>query len=137
MADKAAEAKAGAANGTAAAADSMETTQANNASTANSTTSSSKTRTVPQIGPIQQIPPHPSQTAQKKSSSSTSSHVISSIATPGCGANRPVKVQYCNQRVIGNGSFGVVYRAELCGTSLDYPDSDHEEEAVGNRFIEL
>lgn len=76
--------------------------------TTNSTSSKSKTANIKQYRP-------------------SNSKIISQIATPGVG-NKPVKVQYCNQRVIGNGSFGVVYRAELCGDSLTYPDSDFEEE---------
>lgn len=99
------------------------TATANDTSTQSSSTitKSSKNSTKTQI----------SSTTEKISSSGTksssSSRVISSIATPGCGSNKPVKVQYTNQRVIGNGSFGVVYKADLCGNSLEYPDSDFEE----------
>ena len=80
--------------------------------TATATTSSSK---------------NSSKTANIKQYRPSNSKVISQIATPGVG-NKPVKVQYCNQRVIGNGSFGVVYKAELCGDSLNYPDSDYEDD---------
>ncbi|XP_053200585.1 glycogen synthase kinase-3 beta-like isoform X2 [Panonychus citri] len=35
------------------------------------------------------------------------------LATPGQGSDRPVPIQYSNSKVIGNGSFGVVYSAKL------------------------
>lgn len=34
-------------------------------------------------------------------------------ATPGNGTDRTVELQYTDQKVIGNGSFGVVYLAKL------------------------
>lgn len=35
------------------------------------------------------------------------------IATPGQGPDRPQEVSYTDTKVIGNGSFGVVYQARL------------------------
>lgn len=40
--------------------------------------------------------------------------VTSVVATPGQGPDRPEEVTYTDVRVIGNGSFGVVYQAKLC-----------------------
>ena len=39
------------------------------------------------------------------------------VATPGYGPDRQVEVSYTDMKVIGNGSFGVVYSAKLCDTS--------------------
>lgn len=36
------------------------------------------------------------------------------VATPGQGPDRPQEVSYTDTKVIGNGSFGVVYQAKLC-----------------------
>jgi len=36
------------------------------------------------------------------------------VATPGHGPDRPQEVSYTDTKVIGNGSFGVVYQAKLC-----------------------
>lgn len=38
------------------------------------------------------------------------------IATPGQGSDRPQEVSYMDTKVIGNGSFGVVFQAKLCET---------------------
>ncbi|KAK8397239.1 hypothetical protein O3P69_004744 [Scylla paramamosain] len=38
------------------------------------------------------------------------------IATPGQGSDRPQEVSYMDTKVIGNGSFGVVFQAKLCDT---------------------
>ena len=38
------------------------------------------------------------------------------VATPGAGPDRPQEVSYSDSKVIGNGSFGVVYQAKLCET---------------------
>jgi glycogen synthase kinase 3 beta len=38
-------------------------------------------------------------------------------ATPGSGQERPVDLQYADTKVIGNGSFGVVYLAKLVQTN--------------------
>ncbi|KAB7506331.1 Glycogen synthase kinase-3 beta [Armadillidium nasatum] len=38
------------------------------------------------------------------------------IATPGQGSDRPEEVSYMDTKVIGNGSFGVVFQAKLCDT---------------------
>lgn len=35
------------------------------------------------------------------------------VATPGQGPDRPQEVSYSDIKVIGNGSFGVVYQARL------------------------
>lgn len=37
-------------------------------------------------------------------------------ATPGQGPDRSQEVSYTDTKVIGNGSFGVVYQAKLCDT---------------------
>ena len=39
------------------------------------------------------------------------------VATPGQGSDRPQEVSYTDTKVIGNGSFGVVYQAKLCETN--------------------
>ena len=39
------------------------------------------------------------------------------VATPGAGADRPHEVSYTDTKVIGNGSFGVVYQAKLVDTN--------------------
>ena len=38
------------------------------------------------------------------------------VATPGQGPDRAQEVAYTDAKVIGNGSFGVVYQAKLCDT---------------------
>lgn len=38
------------------------------------------------------------------------------VATPGQGPDRPQEVSYTDIKVIGNGSFGVVYQARLIDT---------------------
>jgi len=45
------------------------------------------------------------------------SKVTTVVATPGQGPDRPQEVSYTDTKVIGNGSFGVVYQARLCDTS--------------------
>ncbi|XP_013412302.2 glycogen synthase kinase-3 beta isoform X1 [Lingula anatina] len=40
--------------------------------------------------------------------------VTTVVATPGVGPDRPQEVSYTDTKVIGNGSFGVVYQAKLC-----------------------
>lgn len=44
------------------------------------------------------------------------SKVTTVAATPGQGPDRPQEVSYTDTKVIGNGSFGVVYQAKLCNT---------------------
>ena len=44
------------------------------------------------------------------------SKVTTVVATPGAGPDRPQEVSYSDSKVIGNGSFGVVYQAKLCET---------------------
>ena len=39
------------------------------------------------------------------------------VATPGTGSDRPHEVSYTDTKVIGNGSFGVVYQAKLVDSS--------------------
>jgi len=41
------------------------------------------------------------------------SKVTTVVATPGSGSDRPQEVSYTDTKVIGNGSFGVVYQAKL------------------------
>ena len=45
------------------------------------------------------------------------SKVTTVVATPGQGSDRPQEVSYTDTKVIGNGSFGVVYQAKLCETN--------------------
>ncbi len=45
------------------------------------------------------------------------SRVTTVVATPGYGPDRQEEVQYTETKVIGNGSFGVVYSAKLVQTS--------------------
>lgn len=51
-----------------------------------------------------------------KISSKDGSKVTTVVATPGAGPDRPQEVSYSDSKVIGNGSFGVVYQAKLCET---------------------
>ncbi|XP_060089324.1 glycogen synthase kinase-3 beta-like [Heteronotia binoei] len=44
------------------------------------------------------------------------SKVTTVVATPGQAPDRPQEVSYSNIRVIGNGSFGVVYQAQLANS---------------------
>lgn len=44
------------------------------------------------------------------------SKVTTVVATAGAGSDRPQEVSYTDTKVIGNGSFGVVYQAKLCDT---------------------
>lgn len=46
-------------------------------------------------------------------SSKGDSRVTTVVATPGYGPDRQIEVQYSDTKVIGNGSFGVVYLAKL------------------------
>lgn len=41
------------------------------------------------------------------------SKVTTVLATPGTGSDRTQEVSYTDAKVIGNGSFGVVYQAKL------------------------
>jgi len=43
--------------------------------------------------------------------------VTTVVATPGQGPDKPEDISYTDVKVIGNGSFGVVYQAKLCETS--------------------
>lgn len=42
------------------------------------------------------------------------SKVTTVVATPGQGTDRVQEVSYTDTKVIGNGSFGVVFQARLC-----------------------
>lgn len=44
------------------------------------------------------------------------SRVTTVVATPGQGSDGPLEVSYMDSKIIGNGSFGVVYQAKLCDT---------------------
>lgn len=44
------------------------------------------------------------------------SKITTVVATPGQGSDRVQEVSYTDTRVIGNGSFGVVFQAKLCDT---------------------
>ncbi|XP_014277975.1 glycogen synthase kinase-3 beta isoform X1 [Halyomorpha halys] len=50
-------------------------------------------------------------------SSKDGNKVTTVVATPGQGPDRPLEVSYTDTKVIGNGSFGVVYQAKLCDTN--------------------
>nr|CAI5842109.1 unnamed protein product [Callosobruchus analis] len=52
------------------------------------------------------------------SSGKDGSKVTTVIATPGQGPDRPQEVSYTDTKVIGNGSFGVVYQARLCDSNV-------------------
>uniref|UniRef100_A0A1B6E4X9 Protein kinase domain-containing protein n=1 Tax=Clastoptera arizonana TaxID=38151 RepID=A0A1B6E4X9_9HEMI len=52
----------------------------------------------------------------KRSFRKDGSKVTTVVATPGQGPDRPLEVSYTDTKVIGNGSFGVVYQAKLCDT---------------------
>jgi len=47
------------------------------------------------------------------------SRVQTVVASPGFGPDRQVELQYTDTRVIGNGSFGVVYQARLVGAAAE------------------
>jgi len=49
-------------------------------------------------------------------STGDSGKVTTVVATPGQGPDRPQEVSYTDIKVIGNGSFGVVYQARLIDT---------------------
>lgn len=51
-----------------------------------------------------------------KISSKDGNKVTTVLATPGQGPDRPQEVSYADTKVIGNGSFGVVYQARLLDT---------------------
>ncbi|KAF6030676.1 sgg [Bugula neritina] len=53
----------------------------------------------------------------KKASDGGSGKVTTVVATPGPGPDQPVEVSYTDAKVIGNGSFGVVYQARLTESS--------------------
>lgn len=55
------------------------------------------------------------------------SNIITVIATPGCGSTKPLKVKYANQRVIGNGSFGVVYKADFISAINESDDIQSDQ----------
>lgn len=42
------------------------------------------------------------------------SKITTVVATPGQGSDRVQEVSYTDTKVIGNGSFGVVFQAKLC-----------------------
>jgi len=52
-----------------------------------------------------------------KISSKDGNKVMTVIASPGQGPDRSTEVSYTDTKVIGNGSFGVVYQAKLCETN--------------------
>ena len=43
--------------------------------------------------------------------------VITVMATPGQGLERSLEIRYADSKVIGNGSFGVVFQARLIDTN--------------------
>ncbi|CAG9100797.1 unnamed protein product [Plutella xylostella] len=64
--------------------------------------------------------PKKAELASEKKASGThrkdGSKVTTVVATPGQGPDRPQEVSYADMKLIGNGSFGVVYQAKLCDT---------------------
>ncbi|XP_034832895.1 glycogen synthase kinase-3 beta-like isoform X8 [Maniola hyperantus] len=52
----------------------------------------------------------------RRTISKDGSKVTTVVATPGQGPDRPQEVSYADMKLIGNGSFGVVYQAKLCDT---------------------
>jgi len=58
-----------------------------------------------------------SSAAGMKISSKDGNKVMTVIASPGQGPDRSTEVSYTDTKVIGNGSFGVVYQAKLCETN--------------------
>ena len=79
---------------------------------------------------IREIPPF----RHSSKNSNTKDKITTVIATPGASTeNTPVKLQYTNQRVIGNGSFGVVHKADLCGNSLQHLDKDGNGVSVAQK----
>jgi len=63
-----------------------------------------------------QLCPEDHQNDKMKISSKDGSKVMTVIASPGQGPDRSTEVSYTDTKVIGNGSFGVVYQAKLCET---------------------
>ena len=51
-----------------------------------------------------------------KTTGKDGSKVTTVVATPGAGPDHPQEIAYTDTKVIGNGSFGVVYQAKLCDT---------------------
>jgi len=72
---------------------------------------------------------HPVQNSSKYTNKDAS-NTVTVIATPGCGSTKPLKVKYANQRVIGNGSFGVVYKADFISATNETEDIPQTESAV-------
>ncbi|XP_027012024.1 glycogen synthase kinase 3 beta, genome duplicate b isoform X1 [Tachysurus vachellii] len=61
--------------------------------------------------------PQPSAFGNMKVSRDKDGSKVTTVgATPGQGPDRPQEVSYTDTKVIGNGSFGVVYQAKLCDT---------------------
>lgn len=53
----------------------------------------------------------------KSTKETTGKSVVEVLATPGRGSDRPHEICYTDTKIIGNGSFGVVYSAKLVGTN--------------------
>lgn len=51
-----------------------------------------------------------------KTTNKDGARITTVIATSGQGSDKPQEVSYSDAKVIGNGSFGVVYQAKLCAT---------------------
>ncbi|TWW80961.1 Glycogen synthase kinase-3 beta [Takifugu flavidus] len=71
------------------------------------------------------------------------SKVTTVVATPGQGPDRPQEVSYTDTKVIGNGSFGVVYQAKLCDSGelvaikKVLQDKRFKHQAKGLKFCRL
>ena len=53
--------------------------------------------------------------SSNSATSSSSKPVTEVLATPGRGSDRPREIRYTDTKIIGNGSFGVVYQAVMVG----------------------
>ena len=55
--------------------------------------------------------------------------VIEVLATPGRGSDRPQEIKYTDTKIIGNGSFGVVYQAVMI-------NQDNTDEVIAIKKVE-
>ena len=65
------------------------------------------------------------ETAQSLSTSQVAKPITEVLATPGRGSDRPREIKYTDTKIIGNGSFGVVYQAVMVN-----PDGAQEVIAI-------
>ena len=67
---------------------------------------------------------------QSDRNQSTSKPTIEVLATPGRGSDRPQEIKYTDTKIIGNGSFGVVYQAVLI-------KNDNAEEVIAIKKVSV